>query len=1292
MAIESCDPRINTIRQLVSQLAARSGIAIEEPDQRDEITGIIDDLAAIVERRERWQLERDEIETRVKDLTATIAAIAPASSGLKTQTATRDDRFDVIAAGLNTIIEAFRGSVVSRDYLFNITNSMLDSLIITDMAGRITLVNAAACRLLGYQEHELLTHAINDLFVEPFRLDGTEAHDLEERTVITRDGHHTLVSCSISPLFNRGGQPEGFICVAQDITERKKAQDELWQSRYMLQLILDHMPSAVIWKDRNGVYMGCNRRQAAVVGMASPEAIIGLTDYDLNISPDIAAAYRLDDQLVMDSDTPKLNYEEQALSPDGPLRWLRTSKVPLHDAAGQVIGVLVVFDDITERKQAEQTLQMFRYSIDQATDAIFWMTRDAGFAYVNEQACRSLGYSREELLNLRLWDINPVFPKELWESGWQRMHDSQQTSNEPSETLHRRKDGTVFPVEVSARHLWLGDEELHVAVARDITTRKQQEAALRESETRYRALIESQTDLISRYRPDTVLTFVNDAYCKFYGKTREELIGQSFLMMVAPEFHSAVLHETEDIAKNPRLVSGEYVNYSADGKEHWINWVIQGITDESGQVIEIQAIGHDITQLKQATDALRESEFFLQKSQAVGRIGSYYLDIRAGTWIDSPMLDEIFGIDDRFHKDTEGWLSLVHPDQKEEMRHYLSQHVLVDHHRFDKEYRIVRYDNQRLVWVHGLGELEFDEQGNPSRMIGTIQDITDRKQIQQELLLTQFSVDQASIGIMRTGAEAQILSANQHICQLLGYTVQELCSLHIYDIDPNFPIERWKQHRRLIARQGSDTFETAHRRKDGTLFPVEVTSTYILFQDNEFAVSFIRDITERKQQEAALRRYNQRLSLLRDMDRLILKAHSAAEVVSAVLEQLAQLIACDWIGAAVFDDSIGQYQLFTWQAAASQVSVHDPQPIIPDVSLDRLKSGQSVVAAKLTLPDVQHHVLAKELTQQGLHAVMANPLNVYGRLLGCLVLASRQEGFFGADYQQLGETVATQAALALHRAELNERLAQQNLELEQRVAERTQELQEANEEIRQFAYIVSHDLRAPLVNLKGFAAELRAALKDVEAGYDEAAPLISPTLRDKLTRALQDDIPEALRFIESSVSNMDTFTKAILKLSRLGRVPLELSRIEVNSIVGKILDTLSHQIKQQGVRVTVGDLPVITADLVSMEQIFGNILTNAVLYLVTDRPGEIEISAEETADETIFHIRDNGRGIAKEDMDKVFAPFRRAGRQNVPGEGMGLAYVQALVRKHGGRIWCESEIGVGTTFTFSVPRNVTNDD
>jgi PAS domain S-box-containing protein len=265
-------------------------------------------------------------------------------------------------------------------------------------------------------------------------------------------------------------------------------------------------------------------------------------------------------------------------------------------------------------------------------------------------------------------------------------------------------------------------------------------------------------------------------------------------------------------------------------------------------------------------------------------------------------------------------------------------------------------------------------------------------------------------------------------------------------------------------------------------------------------------------------------------------------------------------------------------------------------------------------------------------------------------------------------------------------------ELEQRVTERTAELEAANEEIRSFAYIVSHDLRAPLINLRGFAAELKRAARTINDHIAPALLHLDENSRYELGSALQEDIPEALDFINAAVSRMDRLTSAILSLSRLGRRELSLEPIEMNLLVRETLDSLAHQVEQSEAEVTLGELPTVTADRTAMEQIMGNLLANAVTYLVPGRPGHIDIRGERHELETLFHVCDNGRGIAAADLPKLFQPFSRLGEPVAPGEGMGLAYVQTLVRRHGGRITCESAPGVGTTFTFTISHRLNQED
>lgn len=247
------------------------------------------------------------------------------------------------------------------------------------------------------------------------------------------------------------------------------------------------------------------------------------------------------------------------------------------------------------------------------------------------------------------------------------------------------------------------------------------------------------------------------------------------------------------------------------------------------------------------------------------------------------------------------------------------------------------------------------------------------------------------------------------------------------------------------------------------------------------------------------------------------------------------------------------------------------------------------------------------------------------------------------------------------------------------------ELERSAAETRQFVYIVSHDLRAPLVNLKGFAAELRSAMEHIGPALAQTLQHLPATEQHILQAAIAEDVPEALEFIDASVSQMDRFINALLKLSRLGYRELKRELLDMNTLVTHVLQTLAHQIEERGASVTVHPLCNVIADYTAMEQIVANILNNAVIYLEPTRPGHIEVSSEYKHNLTTFSIRDNGRGIAPGDIAQIFTPFRRAGKPDVPGEGMGLAYVKTLVRRHGGHIWCESEPGVGTTFTFTIP-------
>lgn len=248
-------------------------------------------------------------------------------------------------------------------------------------------------------------------------------------------------------------------------------------------------------------------------------------------------------------------------------------------------------------------------------------------------------------------------------------------------------------------------------------------------------------------------------------------------------------------------------------------------------------------------------------------------------------------------------------------------------------------------------------------------------------------------------------------------------------------------------------------------------------------------------------------------------------------------------------------------------------------------------------------------------------------------------------------------------------------------------LRELNAELESFTYIASHDLRSPLVNLKGFAKEIDNSMQEVKEVHHRIEDMIPKSDYQALTKAVEEDIPEALSFIDTSVERMDSLTNAILNLSRIGRRVYKPALLDMNDLVKRCLKNLQYETNENNIQMIVSEVPDVYADPLAMEQIFSNILDNAVKYLSKDRQGEIHISALETQNETIYAIRDNGRGIQDRDKEKIFDIFQRARNSgDVRGAGMGLAFVKASVRKMGGRIWFESELDKRTTFYIALPR------
>jgi signal transduction histidine kinase len=282
------------------------------------------------------------------------------------------------------------------------------------------------------------------------------------------------------------------------------------------------------------------------------------------------------------------------------------------------------------------------------------------------------------------------------------------------------------------------------------------------------------------------------------------------------------------------------------------------------------------------------------------------------------------------------------------------------------------------------------------------------------------------------------------------------------------------------------------------------------------------------------------------------------------------------------------------------------------------------------------------------------------------------------------------------RDEAEARLRDNNLNLEATIDERTADLREANDEIQRFAYIVSHDLRSPLVNIMGFTSELEELRGDIfrriaalaHAAASAPAPAIAADAEPELDGAdkqLSQDFSEALDFIKSSIGKMDRLISAILNLTREGRRQFQPEQIDTRGLIENIVATLAHQAAEAQAEIHIEPLPRIISDRLALEQIFSNLIDNAIKYMKPNVPGKITVRGRTKLGFAIFEVADNGRGIDPKDHQRIFDLFRRAGTQDKPGQGIGLAHVRALVRRLGGTMSVASELNTGSTFTITLP-------
>lgn len=959
-------------------------------------------------------------------------------------------------------------------------------------------------------------------------------------------------------------------------------------------------------------------------------------------------------------------FNKRYLHKNGSVIWADISVAIQFDAAHNPQYFITTIIDITSRKLAEEALQMseanFRNLAENTNGGILIALTTGRIIYASPQACELLGYTGEEALKLSQVDL---LNAEDYPRMKQRLQNRVAGLNEPPvyETLLKRKDGTSFDAEIFESKTTWQNQACNMALFHDITARKQLEAALFASTNFTKTLINSMQDGFSVLDTNGVHTDVNDSLCQLTGFSRDELIGTGLPHKYWPP--EEYEHNETDFQK---LTTGGVYNFELVlMKKNGIRFpaIVSPATikDQTGNTIGYSATIKDITDLKLAQKELLLSEAKFRR-----------------TFDQSPVASAMVDLDKKFIKCNEAFCNFIgytenellgksitfitYPEDVQVGMDQLKQLAdgQLDLVRFQKRY--LKKDGTVLFGDISISLLH-DKDNKPLYFLPIIQDISERvkadKAIRDAEANARAIMEATPDTLILLDENGFVIDTNEAHAIRFGLKRADLISKCIYTFLP----DDVAAYRKRLVRQVVETQKPAtgddirnNRITEYSIFPVASDNR------NRRVAVFAKDITDRKNAELNLKQNEERLkSLVRIFQ---FNAENTQALLDFTLEE-AILLTGSKIGYIYFyDEQSEQFTLFSWsKQVMKECLITEPRTKynLRDTGIwgEAVRQQKPIIVNNFQAP----HPLRKGYPDGHAHLdkFLTIPVIIDEKIVAVVGVGNKD-----ADYNETD---------VLHLTLLMDSTWKvvSKMQIEKLIKNQNEELRQLNAQKDKFFSIIAHDLRG---SFNGFLRLSEIMVQDLP-GFSMA------------------EIQNIAVKINNSATNLFRLLENLLSWSTIkqGMVPYNPKPLKLQQILADCIELNQESAinKRIEIQIAFGDEFIVFADTDLLQTIVRNLVSNAVKF--THKGGKVEFSAKPYSNQQIqISVKDSGIGMNREMSENLFNLGFRTNRKGTDGElstGLGLLLCKEFVEKHNGKLWVESEEGKGSTFHFTIPFDVTQE-